>query len=228
MTAEGFDPPAGVFLVGWVGDGAVACGGVPAPRRRIAEIKRMYVSPAHRGHGLRPRVLDGARGLAARAPATRRLMLETGTRAAGGDRALRVERVPADREFGYYGTRRCAAQLRQGWPPSGRPGTNARARRRPGDQPPSIARRRAFSTLPIALRGSSGNDHDPALGSLYAASRGPARGPQHVQVELAGADSLGRYDDSHHRLAEVRVGQPEDGRLAHRGSSSRTASTSFG
>jgi GNAT superfamily N-acetyltransferase len=46
-------PPRGRFLVVRVDDGvAVACGGVKLLDRRTAEVKRMWVHPAHRGRGL--------------------------------------------------------------------------------------------------------------------------------------------------------------------------------
>jgi len=57
--AAQFDPPAGVFLVGWVGDQAVASGGLRRHDGRTAEIKRMYVVPEHRGRGFARSVLAG-------------------------------------------------------------------------------------------------------------------------------------------------------------------------
>jgi GNAT superfamily N-acetyltransferase len=44
-------PPRGVYLVGWVGDDAVAGGGVRMVSPGLAEIKRMYVRPGFRGQG---------------------------------------------------------------------------------------------------------------------------------------------------------------------------------
>ena len=45
-------PPGGAFLVGWSGDVAVSCGGVKRLDERTCEIKKMYVVPGHRGHGV--------------------------------------------------------------------------------------------------------------------------------------------------------------------------------
>ena len=50
VDAAQFDPPAGVFLVGWVGADAVACGGFRA-NGPDAEIQRMYVQHHARGMG---------------------------------------------------------------------------------------------------------------------------------------------------------------------------------
>lgn len=45
-------PPAGAFLVGWLGSRAVCCGGVKRLDRWACEIKRMYVVPEERGRGV--------------------------------------------------------------------------------------------------------------------------------------------------------------------------------
>jgi GNAT superfamily N-acetyltransferase len=52
--AEELDSPAGLFLVvsATSGGPAVACGGWRTAARHVAEVKRMYVEPAHRGRGL--------------------------------------------------------------------------------------------------------------------------------------------------------------------------------
>ncbi|HVH21188.1 MAG TPA: GNAT family N-acetyltransferase [Pseudonocardia sp.] len=51
-------PPAGIFLVGYDGDRAVACGGVRPLASGIAEIKRMYVVPDARSHGVGRALLE--------------------------------------------------------------------------------------------------------------------------------------------------------------------------
>jgi GNAT superfamily N-acetyltransferase len=52
-----FEPPDGGFLVGYEDDEAVACGGVCRYDERTAEIRRMYVVPGRRGHGLSRAIL---------------------------------------------------------------------------------------------------------------------------------------------------------------------------
>jgi GNAT superfamily N-acetyltransferase len=82
MDASEFDPPAGVFLVGWADGVAVACGGFRAhgtdgAEAVDAEVKRMFVPPEHRGNGY-ARLLLTALEDAARAAGYPRLILETG------------------------------------------------------------------------------------------------------------------------------------------------------
>jgi GNAT superfamily N-acetyltransferase len=50
-------PPGGAFLVGWIDDEPVCCGGVKRLNERICEIKKMYVVPAARGTGVARRLL---------------------------------------------------------------------------------------------------------------------------------------------------------------------------
>jgi GNAT superfamily N-acetyltransferase len=77
--AGDFEPPDGVFLVGYVDGKPVACGGVCRYGERTAEIRRMYVAPGARGQGLSRRLLAAlereARGLGYSA-----VRLETGER----------------------------------------------------------------------------------------------------------------------------------------------------
>jgi putative acetyltransferase len=60
-------PKGGAFLVGRIDGQAVACGGIARYDEATAEIRRMYVVPEARGHGLSRRVLvaleDEARAL---------------------------------------------------------------------------------------------------------------------------------------------------------------------
>ena len=79
-------PPAGYFVVGYVDGVAVACGGWrardvddPPLRPGDAEIKRMFVHPAHRGRGVARAVLADLETAAGRA-GRRRMVLETGVR----------------------------------------------------------------------------------------------------------------------------------------------------
>ncbi|MGH9094914.1 MAG: GNAT family N-acetyltransferase [Acidimicrobiales bacterium] len=59
LEPEELGPPGGAYLVGWVGDQVAAGGGVRLITSQVAEIKRMYVRPGFRVHGL-GRALLGA------------------------------------------------------------------------------------------------------------------------------------------------------------------------
>lgn len=74
-----FAPPHGLFLVGRLAGKPIACGGWRTLAPGLAEIKRMYVTPAHRGRGL-SRIVLAALEDAARAAGVPRLCLETGDR----------------------------------------------------------------------------------------------------------------------------------------------------
>ncbi|MGP4104006.1 GNAT family N-acetyltransferase [Nonomuraea sp. KM90] len=76
-----FTPPHGLFLVCYVGDMAVACGGYRAhrPVADTVEIKKMYTRPDHRGRGLGRRILDHLEQHA-RAHGAKWAILETGVR----------------------------------------------------------------------------------------------------------------------------------------------------
>lgn len=85
VTAHEFEPPNGLFLVGYLDDRPVASG---AWRRHAAdaegyrdgdiEIKRMYVGDSVRGKGFARRILAKLESTAREAGA-RRMVLETGT-----------------------------------------------------------------------------------------------------------------------------------------------------
>ncbi len=80
-----FDPPGGLFLVGYYERGTVACGGWrardhaddPVLADGDAELKRMYVVPERRGLGIARRVLAELERVALEA-GRRRIVLETG------------------------------------------------------------------------------------------------------------------------------------------------------
>lgn len=74
-----FEPPDGVFLVGWVGAEPVATGALRRHDPDTAEIKRMYVVEAARGRGHARTVLAELERIAA-AAGYRRIVLETGMR----------------------------------------------------------------------------------------------------------------------------------------------------
>lgn len=69
----------GAFLVASLHGAPVGCGAVRLLDAETGELKRMYVSPAARGHGVGRRLV-AALEAEARAVGARRLVLETGTR----------------------------------------------------------------------------------------------------------------------------------------------------
>ncbi len=86
MTPGEFAAPAGYFVVGHLDGLAAVCGGwrmraggEPGLRDGDAELKRMYVRPAHRGRGFARELLAHLED-AAWAAGCRRVVLETGLR----------------------------------------------------------------------------------------------------------------------------------------------------
>lgn len=79
-----FEPPQGLFLVGYLGEQAVVSGGWrgavgdPVFREGDAELKRMYVAPRARGRGFARRMLRELERTACEA-GYERLLLVTGT-----------------------------------------------------------------------------------------------------------------------------------------------------
>lgn len=73
-----FAPPTGTFLLAVSGGEAVGCAGLRPLGDGVGEVKRMYVVPAARGHGV-ARALLRALVAHARAAGLSRLQLETGT-----------------------------------------------------------------------------------------------------------------------------------------------------
>lgn len=71
--------PRSVFLIGSVDGLAVACGALRPMEDEVAEIKRMFVSPKHRGHGFSKAVLSELERRAGNLQ-YRRVRLETGVR----------------------------------------------------------------------------------------------------------------------------------------------------
>ncbi len=98
----------GCFLVGYLGDVPVGCGGVRLLADGAAEIKRMYVAPTVRGRGI-ARALLAALEEAARAAGAEQVQLETGS--------LQPEAMALYASSGYepippYGHYRCAPESR--------------------------------------------------------------------------------------------------------------------
>ena len=52
-------PPHGIFLVAYFDGRPAGCGGLHRLDRDVAEVRRMYVEPWARGHGLARRLLAG-------------------------------------------------------------------------------------------------------------------------------------------------------------------------
>lgn len=59
-------PPAGLFLIARLDGQAVGCGALKVRRRKLGEIKRMWVAPSARGLGIAQRLLDALEHRAAR------------------------------------------------------------------------------------------------------------------------------------------------------------------
>ena len=70
-----FDPPDGLFLVGFLGSEPVASGGFRRYDEDVAEIKRMYVVEDHRGIGLARRLLHELESRAAQAGYARAVLM---------------------------------------------------------------------------------------------------------------------------------------------------------
>lgn len=74
---EEFWPPRGVFLVAWLDSRPVGCAGLKEVDTGVAELKRLYVAPSARGHGV-ARALLAAVEEHARAAGAARIRLITG------------------------------------------------------------------------------------------------------------------------------------------------------
>ena len=105
-----FDPPEGAFLIAWQAGVPVACAGWRTVSHfhedgrmaeDVAEVKRMYVSPAARGTGVSAALMAALED-SAREYGMRRMILETGE---AQPEAIRFyekcgyERIP---NYGYY------------------------------------------------------------------------------------------------------------------------------
>jgi ribosomal protein S18 acetylase RimI-like enzyme len=96
-----FEPPNGLFIVGFLDGQPVASGGWRRLGPEVAELKRMYVVPTHRRQGLARRMLAELEHRATRA-GYRTLVLVTGTaqpEAIGLYQAADYRPVP---DFGIY------------------------------------------------------------------------------------------------------------------------------
>lgn len=77
LSIEALLDPGVTFLLARLRDQAVGCGGVKALEPGIGEVKRMYVLPAVRGHGIAKKILAGIESVALRLD-LKILRLETG------------------------------------------------------------------------------------------------------------------------------------------------------
>jgi GNAT superfamily N-acetyltransferase len=108
LEAAMFDPPAGAFFVGYLGDVPVAMGGwktradiAPLGRARPAEVKRMYVAPAARRSGYGRQVLAHLEATA-RAAGADVMVLETGTAQPEAIALYEAEGYTPIEPFGHY------------------------------------------------------------------------------------------------------------------------------
>jgi GNAT superfamily N-acetyltransferase len=109
MDAAHFDPPQGLYALGYLDGVPVASGGwrcreadaTDELRDGDAEIKRMYTVPSARGRGLARLMLRFLEAEALRA-GRRRMVLETGTRQPEAIALYRAEGYRPIAPFGYY------------------------------------------------------------------------------------------------------------------------------
>jgi GNAT superfamily N-acetyltransferase len=105
-----FAPPEGAFLVAWRAGIAVACAGwrtishlhgPTGTASDVAELKRMYVSPAARGAGVGAALLTALED-SAREYGMRRMILETGQRQPEALRFYAKSGYSRIANYGYY------------------------------------------------------------------------------------------------------------------------------
>jgi ribosomal protein S18 acetylase RimI-like enzyme len=116
-----FTPPSGLFLVGYLDDAPVACGGwrshgtgtgvsTATGTGPVAEIKRMYVAPAARHRGLARQLLAELERTAA-AAGHRRIVLETGSAQPEAIALYRSSGYTPVPPFGHYADAQGAIHL---------------------------------------------------------------------------------------------------------------------
>jgi GNAT superfamily N-acetyltransferase len=103
VDAAEFDPPDGAFLIAFVGGEPVGCAGWRShgDTDEVAELKRMFTTPAARGKGVARRLMRAVED-SARQAGRKRLILETGDlqpEAVGLYRASGFEPIE---HFGFY------------------------------------------------------------------------------------------------------------------------------
>lgn len=101
VDPEEFAPPSGRFLVGYLDEEPVACGGVRRITAETAEVKRMFVVRESRGRGLSRLVLGALEDLA-REMGCRRVWLETGSKQPEAMRLYETSGYTPIEGFGHY------------------------------------------------------------------------------------------------------------------------------
>jgi GNAT superfamily N-acetyltransferase len=104
-----FTPPSGLFLVGYLDEVPVACGGWRS-HGADAEIKRMYVAPAARHRGLARQLLAELERTAA-AAGHHRIILESGSAQPEAIALYRSSGYTPIAPFGHYADARGAIHL---------------------------------------------------------------------------------------------------------------------
>jgi GNAT superfamily N-acetyltransferase len=103
VTATEFDPPSGAFLVAYLDHDPVGCAGWRShgDSGDTAELKRLYVAPTARGHGI-ARALLAAIERSAREYGRSRLILECGDRQPEAIGLYQGSGYELIENFGYY------------------------------------------------------------------------------------------------------------------------------
>lgn len=101
VDAEEFVPPRGAFLVAYLDGEAVACGGWREHGDGVAELKRLYTTPAARRRGVARRLLSAVEE-SARAHGRKRMILECGVRQPEAITLYRAHGYAPIPHFGFY------------------------------------------------------------------------------------------------------------------------------
>jgi GNAT superfamily N-acetyltransferase len=103
VSPTDFAPPHGEFLVAYLEDQPVGCGGWRSysDRGTVAELKRMYTAPAARGYGVARKVLAAVED-SARAHGRTRLILECGDRQPEAIMLYKSAGYERIEDFGHY------------------------------------------------------------------------------------------------------------------------------
>jgi GNAT superfamily N-acetyltransferase len=132
LTADDLAPPAGAFVIAWLGDRAVGCGGLRRQDAGVGELKRMFVAPPFRGRGVSRLVLtaleDRARGLG-----YGRLILETGVHQPEAMSLYETSGYAPIDPYGFYRTSPLSRCYAKALGPADAPGSGVSSgRRAPG------------------------------------------------------------------------------------------------
>jgi GNAT superfamily N-acetyltransferase len=97
-TPDELSPPSGLFLVAYVGNEPVGCGGIKRLSTTAAELKRLYVAPKVRNQGVARALIAGLED-AARDAGYRVVRLDTGAQQPG---AVQLFRSAGYSDIGDY------------------------------------------------------------------------------------------------------------------------------